>query len=143
MKVSVATGLENESLIYCFPNCKFSQDPPPEGKGRVGECGVVVIKGTVSRGGNFFEGLNILISTFRRLPVGVFSVKIIALGSLKRVTGRIFNICMLFQRSKQKLQSLICRQLRDKKIVKTTVSAHGQKVPLLLLKNIHLVTQSL
>jgi hypothetical protein len=37
MKVSVATGLENESLIYCFPNCKFSQDPPPEGKDRYGE----------------------------------------------------------------------------------------------------------
>jgi hypothetical protein len=27
-------------LIYCFPNCKFSQDPPPEGKGRDGECTV-------------------------------------------------------------------------------------------------------
>jgi hypothetical protein len=34
----------------------------------------------------------IILQNHRRLPVSIFSVKIAALGSLKRVTGRIFKI---------------------------------------------------
>jgi hypothetical protein len=35
----------------------------------------------------------IILQNHRRLPVSIFSVKFDALGSLKRVTGRIFKIC--------------------------------------------------
>ncbi len=41
--------------------------------------------------------------TYSRFPVSVFSVKIAVLGSLKRVTGRMFKISKYFQRSKLKL----------------------------------------
>ncbi len=34
----------------------------------------------------------IILQNHRRLPVSIFSVKIAALGPLKRVTGRIFKI---------------------------------------------------
>jgi hypothetical protein len=38
-----------------------------------------------------------------RLFVSIFSVKIAALESLKRVTGRIFKLGMQFQRGKLKI----------------------------------------
>ncbi len=50
---------------------------------------------------------NIFTESQAGFPVNIFSVKIAALGSLKRVTGRIFKISKRFQRSKLKLLSLI------------------------------------
>ncbi len=44
-----------------------------------------------------------IVQCHMRLPVCIFSVKIAALGFLKRVTGRAFKISMKFQRSKLKL----------------------------------------
>jgi hypothetical protein len=44
-----------------------------------------------------------MLQNHRRLPVSIFSVKIAALGSLQRVTGKVFKINKSFQRSKLKL----------------------------------------
>jgi hypothetical protein len=44
-----------------------------------------------------------ILQNHRRLPVSIFSVKIAAFWSLKKVTGRIFKISKQFQRSKLKL----------------------------------------
>jgi len=35
----------------------------------------------------------IILQNLRQLPVNIYSVKITAVGSLKRITGRIFKIC--------------------------------------------------
>ncbi len=43
-----------------------------------------------------------ILQNHRRLPLSIFSVKIAALGSSKRVTGRTFKISIKFQRSKVK-----------------------------------------
>jgi hypothetical protein len=59
---------------------------------------VLSIKGTVSQAAS-----GMILQNHRRLPVSTFSVKIVALRSLKRVTGRIFKISLLFQRSELKL----------------------------------------
>ncbi len=56
------------------------------------------------------------------LLVNNFCVKIAALGSLKRVTGRIFKI-----KEQAKILSLIFHHLRNKNVVK--LSAHVHKVP--------------
>ncbi len=45
---------------------------------------------------------NMILPNHRRLSASIFSVKIAALGSLKRVTGKIFKISNLFQRCKIK-----------------------------------------
>jgi hypothetical protein len=37
------------------------------------------------------EAFDIILQNYRRLPVSIFSVKIAALGPLKRVTGKIFK----------------------------------------------------
>jgi hypothetical protein len=83
-----------------------------------------------------------ILQNHRRLPASIFSVKLAALRSLKRVIGRIFKISKQFQRSKLKLST------KQQKFFKTTVSAHVQKVRYLFIiinlqKNIHRVTQSL
>ncbi len=72
------------------------------------------------------SGMNL---QYHRRVVSIFSVKIAALGSLKRVTGWILKISNLFSSTK-----------KQKKIVKT-ISARTESTS--LLKNSHLVTQSL
>ncbi len=64
----------------------------------------------------------IILQNHRRPPVSIFSVKIAVLGSLKRVTGRIFKISKNFQRSKLKFGVWFFHQV--KKIMK--LSAHVQ-----------------
>jgi hypothetical protein len=39
------------------------------------------------------SGMVLLLHNQRRLPASIFNVKIVALGSLKWVTGRSFKIC--------------------------------------------------
>ena len=57
----------------------------------------------------------IVLQNHRRLPVSIFCVKITAVGSFKRVTGRIFKISKWFQRSKVKLWFWFFHQLIIKK----------------------------
>ncbi len=56
---------------------------------------------------------------YRWLPVSIFSVKIAAFGSLKRVTGRIFKTSKQFQRSKKKLWFWFFHSSKKQNIVKT------------------------
>ncbi len=72
-----------------------------------------------------------VLQNHRRLPVSIFSVKVAALGSLKRVTGRIFKISKSFQRSKLKLLTLIFSSTKKQKIVKI-ISACTESIYLLL-----------
>jgi hypothetical protein len=72
----------------------------------------------------------------RRLPVCMFSVKMAALWSLKRVTERIFLQLVSNFKEPAKTLSLISYQRGNKKL--KNPSAHVQKVPISLL-----VTQSL
>ena len=71
-----------------------------------------------------YAGINVsqasfmIIQNHRRLPISIFSVKVAALWSLKRVTGRIFKIGKQFRRSKLILWVQFFHQLRNKKIVK-------------------------
>ncbi len=74
-----------------------------------------------------------ILQNHRRLSVSIFSVKFIALGYLKGVTGRIFKISKLFQRSNLKLWVRFFHQLWKKKIVKKP-SANIQKVPIYYYK---------
>jgi hypothetical protein len=84
----------------------------------------------------------------RRLPVSIFSVKIAALGSLKRVTGRIFIISSKFlSKDQAKTLILIFSSTKKNKIVKTlSACTVSTEITYLLLKafskNIHLVAQS-
>jgi hypothetical protein len=59
-----------------------------------------------------------ILQNHRRLPVSIFSVKISALGSLKRVTGSIFKISKSFQKSKLKTLRLIFGTTKKQEIVK-------------------------
>jgi hypothetical protein len=65
------------------------------------------------------EASSFVLKNHRRLPVGIFSVKIAALGSLKRVTGRIFKISKKFQKNKAKTLSLIFSSNKKQKNAKT------------------------
>ncbi len=84
----------------------------------------------------------------RRLPVSIFSVKIAAVGSLKRVTGRIFIISNKFlSKDQAKTLILIFLSTKKNKIVKTlSACTESTEITYLLLKafskNIHLVAQS-
>jgi hypothetical protein len=62
----------------------------------IGRCSLVPtsywIQGKFARITLFQAASCMILQNHRRLPVSIFSVKIAALGSLKRVTGRIFKI---------------------------------------------------
>ncbi len=58
----------------------------------------------------------IILQNHRWLPVSIFSVKIAALWSLKRVTGRIFKISKSFQRSKLNFEFFFFIQVINKKL---------------------------
>ena len=62
----------------------------------IGRCSLVPIshwlQGKCTRINLSKVASSIILQNHRRLPVCLFSVKIAALGSLKRVTGRIFKI---------------------------------------------------
>jgi hypothetical protein len=45
-----------------------------------------------------------ILQNYWRLPVSIFSVKIAALRSLKRVTGMIFKISMQFKRASKNFE---------------------------------------
>ncbi len=68
-----------------------------------------------------------ILQNHRRVPVSIFIVKIAALGSLKRVTGRIFMFEQVISKEQAKTLSLIFHQLRNK--IFLNLSAHVQKVP--------------
>jgi hypothetical protein len=70
----------------------------------------------------------IILQNDRRLSVSIFSVKITAVGSLKRVTGRIFKISEKISKGQAKTLSLIFSSTKKQKIVK--LSEHLQKVPI-------------
>ncbi len=79
----------------------------------------------------------VIFQNHRRLPVISFSVKIAALGSLKRITGRIFKISKLFRRSKPKLWVWFFLSTKKQKIEK--LIAHF--IIISLNTNIHLVSR--
>ncbi len=62
----------------------------------IGRCSLVPtshwMQGKCARINLSLVAFSIVLQNHRRLPVSIFSVKITALGSLKRVTGRIFKI---------------------------------------------------
>ncbi len=63
----------------------------------IGRCSLVLTADLSAAAGKISENqlspaaFGIILKVHRRLPVSIFSVKIAALGSLKRVTGRIFQ----------------------------------------------------
>jgi hypothetical protein len=60
-----------------------------------------------------------ILQNHRRLPVSIFIVKIAALGSLKRVTGRIFIFEKVISKEQAKTLSLIFSSTKKQKIVKS------------------------
>jgi hypothetical protein len=74
-----------------------------------------------------------ILQNHRRLPVSIFSVKIAAIGSLKRVTGRIFILVkiskLVISKTQAKTLSLIFSS--TKKHVKS-ISARSERTYLLL-----------
>jgi hypothetical protein len=70
-----------------------------------------------------------ILQNHRRLPVCIFSVKVAALGFLKRVTHRIFKIVEVI--SKEQAKELDISSRREQKIVKTiNAYSHLQKIPI-------------
>ncbi len=70
----------------------------------IGRCSLVLtsqrLQGKCARINLSPAASGIILQNHRRLSVSIFSVKIAAFGSLKRITWRIFIISKLFQRKK-------------------------------------------
>jgi hypothetical protein len=77
------------------------------------------------------SGMNL--QNHRWLPVCIFNVKIVALGSLKRITGRIFkSTYSAITKEQAKTLSLIFPSKNKQKIVKKIISACTESTYLLL-----------
>ncbi len=75
----------------------------------------------LSLGAEKCAAFGIILQNHRRLPVSIFSVKIAALGSLKRVTGRIFKIVSNFKGASLNFEFDFFIQVRNK--IVTIISA--------------------
>ena len=73
----------------------------------IGRCSLVsashCLQGKCARINLSQAASGMILQNHKRLPVSIFSVKIVALGSLKGVTERIFKLSKQFQNSRLKL----------------------------------------
>ncbi len=89
-------------LCSPVPTCNWLQ----------GKCAIINLSQAAS---------GMILQNHRWLPVSIFSVKIAAVGSLKRVSKRIFKISKYFQRSKLKLLVQFFVNYKATKIVRTII----------------------